>query len=243
VLPLFDWINTAKIQLEQRRHELERPFLPLGAVSIISFVVVGGLVFSHLTQTVDAQLALSINQAYLGSAISALMVLAAEYGREHFWIPVVAVMLIVGDRRTKFLAMELAILFLVGIAVGETLKIVAFRARPFVGIEAITTRVPTDFDSSFPSGHVLIVAIGSAFSLLKFRKREASLLLSLEAAIVCYSRVYVGMHYPLDVVAGVLLGIGIVGIGLSLLEGSMEAPLMKISSQVTGWLKEGPLKL
>jgi undecaprenyl-diphosphatase len=215
----------------------------LGAVSLISFIVVGALVFSRLTQTADAQLAVSINQAYLGSAIGALMVVAAEYGREYFWIPVVAVMLIFGDRRTKFLAMELAILFLVGIALGETLKIVAYRARPFVGIETITTRVPTDLDSSFPSGHVLIVTIGAAFSLLKFRKRLVSLLLSLEAAIVCYSRVYVGVHYPLDVVAGVLLGIGIVGIGLALLEGSIEAPLMKISFQVTGWLKEGPLKL
>ena len=156
----------------------------MGAVSIVSFVVVSGLVLSRLTQTADAHLAVSINQAYLGSAVSGLMVLAAEYGREYFWIPVVAVMLILGDRRTKFLAMELAVLFLVGIALGEALKVVAYRARPFVGIEAITTRVPTDLDSSFPSGHVLIVTIGAAFSLLKFKKRPVSLLLSLEAAVV-----------------------------------------------------------
>src|SRR6266480_849217 len=103
----LDWINTAKIHQEHRRYELARPFLSLGAVSMVSFVVVSGLVFSRLTQTADAQLALSINQAYLGSAVSALMVLAAEYGREYFWIPVVAVMLVFGDRRTKFLAMEL----------------------------------------------------------------------------------------------------------------------------------------
>ena len=222
---------------------MRRPFLTLGAVSIVAFIVVSGLVFLNLSQAADAQLALSINGAYLGSTITVLMVVAAEYGREYFWVPVVGVMVVFGDRRTKFLAMELAILFLVGIVLGETLKLVAFRARPFIGIEAITTRVPTDFDSSYPSGHVLIVTIGAAFSLLKFRKRSVGLLLGLEAAIVCYSRVYVGMHYPLDVVSGILLGVGIVGIGLSLLEGSLEAPLMKISSQLTGWLNDGPLKL
>src|SRR5437879_12384938 len=96
----------------------------------------------------------------------------------------------------------------------------------------MTARVSTDLDSSFPSGHVLIVTIGATFSLLKFKKRVVSLLLSLEAAIVCYSRVYVGMHYPLDVVAGVLLGIGTVGIGLSLLEGSVLVRLREMGAEI-----------
>jgi membrane-associated phospholipid phosphatase len=36
-----------------------------------------------------------------------------------------------------------------------------------------------------------------------------SLALAVEAALVCISRVYVGGHYPLDVVGGILLGVGI----------------------------------
>jgi membrane-associated phospholipid phosphatase len=36
-----------------------------------------------------------------------------------------------------------------------------------------------------------------------------SLTLAVEAALVCFSRVYVGGHYPLDVVGGILLGVGI----------------------------------
>jgi len=32
--------------------------------------------------------------------------------------------------------------------------------------------------------------------------------LTFEAALVCFSRIYVGVHYPLDVVGGILLGTG-----------------------------------
>ena len=41
------------------------------------------------------------------------------------------------------------------------------------------------------------------------RKLGISIALAVEAALVCISRVYVGGHYPLDVVGGILLGVGV----------------------------------
>ena len=41
------------------------------------------------------------------------------------------------------------------------------------------------------------------------RKLLISSLLAIEASLVCISRVYVGGHYPLDVVDGILLGVGV----------------------------------
>jgi membrane-associated phospholipid phosphatase len=222
---------------------MARLHLTLGLLSTLCFLVVSAFVFSNLTQAGDVQLALAVNHASLGAALTALMVVAAEYGREYFWVPIVGVMLLLGSRRTKLLAMELAVLFIIGIALGEVLKTTTFRPRPFENIDTIITRVPTDLDSSYPSGHALIVTIGAAFSMLKFRKKVVGLLFVLEAAIVCYSRVYVGMHYPLDVVGGIFLGIGIVGVGLFVVERYLGTPLTKITSIATSKLNDGPLDL
>jgi membrane-associated phospholipid phosphatase len=59
----------------------------------------------------------------------------------------------------------------------------------------------------------LIVSAGAAGALLLFRdtprKLVISIILAIEAALVCISRVYVGGHYPLDVIGGILLGVGV----------------------------------
>jgi membrane-associated phospholipid phosphatase len=191
--------------------------LLLGVVSLLLFVVVAFLVLENITQAFDAQLALRLN-SYQGAAFTTLMVDATLYGREYFWIPVVVIMFLLGKRDTKLLAIELSVLFIVGIVTGELLKYVIYRPRPFETVSGIVLRVARDTDSSFPSGHALITSIGAAFALLKFRSRIVSLLLTVEAAAVCYSRVYVGLHYPLDVLAGVLLGVAMVSLGLVVME-------------------------
>ena len=130
------------------RPGLGRAHLLAALVCLASFFVVTTLVFTRTTQGPDASLALAINHADLGGALTGLMVLATDYGREYFWVGVVAVMLVFGDRRTKVLAIELGILFVVGIVVGEAAKVVLYRARPFETIPTIILRVATDTDSS-----------------------------------------------------------------------------------------------
>ena len=189
-----------------------------GVVSLALFVVNTGLVRSGVSQGLDSRLALSINGWDLGSIGTGFLVLLTMHGRELFWGLVVAVMIFLGSRETRLLGVELAVLFVVGIIVGDVLKAVWFRPRPFETLPGIVTRVAFDFDSSYPSGHALIVSIGAAFSLVKFRKKWVAVLLTFEAGLVCYSRVYVGMHYPLDVLGSVFAGFAIVFFGVYLLE-------------------------
>jgi membrane-associated phospholipid phosphatase len=215
----------------------------IGVLSLLGFLVIGALVFSNISQALDAQLALAVNHADLGGAATAVMVLASTYGRELFWTLVVGLMLVLGDRDTKLLAIELSALLVAGLVCGDLIKEVAFRARPFGTLSGVVTRVPPPMDSSFPSGHALTVSIGAAFALTKFRRKAVALLLACEAAVVCYSRVYVGAHYPLDVVGGALLAVGIVSVGLFLFDGYFGRGVAKVTSIATRALGEGPLWL
>jgi undecaprenyl-diphosphatase len=194
-------------------------WLATSIVFLILFLIVTVLVVYRVSQAFDASYSLIINNTSLGSGLTTVMVLASEYGREYFWVPIVAFMLVFGKRDTKMLAVELAALFVVGILAGEVIKLIIFRERPFETLgPRIILRVPPDTDSSYPSGHALIVSIGAIFSLAKFRKKIVASLFTIEAGIVCFSRIYVGMHYPLDVVSGIFLGGLIVFAGLLVLE-------------------------
>jgi len=125
-----------------------------------------------------------------------------DYGRAFFWIPALALTWILGYRRTSrvmFLSFVLSVVF------GEAVKHALFIPRPpqVLGIEPL---VPSDLDSSYPSGHALIAGTGAYASLELPNYLKIPLLA--EAILVSYGRIYVGLHWPLDVVAGWLLGIG-----------------------------------
>ena len=220
-----------------------RAVLIAGLLCIALFLVVTALVFSETTQGWDVALALAVNGAYFGGAFNQLMVFATDYGREYFWIGVIAVMLLAGRSRTRLLALELAILFVVGILVGDGLKAVLFRDRPFETLSGIVLRIAQDPDSSFPSGHALIVSLGATFALVSFRRKWVAGLLTLEATIVCYSRIYLGAHYPSDVLGGILVGAAIALVGYFVLERYFGRVLTRLERLIARVLRKGLIEL
>ncbi|MDE3156409.1 MAG: phosphatase PAP2 family protein [Acidobacteriota bacterium] len=109
----------------------------------------------------------------------------------------------------------------------EIVKPLVHRPRPFVaqpGLVRILGNPPTG--SGFPSAHVA-AAFAAAWVLAQLFPRGRVAFWSLAGAIAC-SRIYVGAHYPLDVMAGALLGaaVGWLAIGGSdgLTRNPMAAP-------------------
>ncbi len=227
----------------------DRSLAIISGVLFAAFVLLAIAVkLSPDLQTADYRTALWVNQLNIGDLLNSLMIAASQYGREYFWIAVVGLMFLFGDKRTKLLALGLCGVFALGIIAGEVAKDVIARNRPPVpifsmGISLPVIRIPLDTDYSFPSGHALIVSIGVFFSLATFRKKWVAGLLIVEAAIVCFSRVYTFEHYPTDVIAGVMLGASIALFGLLIGRRYLRRYADAIAAYLVKLLRQGPLKL
>ncbi|MEO3871790.1 phosphatase PAP2 family protein [Nonomuraea sp. B12E4] len=89
--------------------------------------------------------------------------------------------------------------------VSEVVKAFVREDRPCRGGVATIAACPPPDDWSFPSNHSVIAA-GAAGALVLAWRALAWVVLPL-AALMAFSRVFVGAHYPHDVAAGFLLGV------------------------------------
>ena len=87
------------------------------------------------------------------------------------------------------------------------LKELTSRPRPFIAHPEPDPLMGTSLDVSFPSGHAATSFAGA--TVLALAHRRAAVPLYLLAALIAWSRVYVGVHYPGDVLVGAVLGVGI----------------------------------
>ncbi len=158
----------------------------------------------------DTSAFLKVNNSHV-HFLNKIMELLTKYGREAFWIATIILLFVFGGITGKKTAIILALAFIVLIPIGYAAKDLVQRERPSIPESDVI--LAQDSDYSYPSGHATIVSAGAAIALALFRdskrKIAISLALTAEAALVCISRVYVGGHYPLDVVGGILLGVGV----------------------------------
>jgi undecaprenyl-diphosphatase len=138
--------------------------------------------------------------------------LLGEFGA--VWIVAVLLMLACGNPETRRYAvftglMLLAVDRLVVAPVGHAFP----RERPYLAYEGVRQLGFQWHTSSFPSGHANSVWVATV--LLGARYRRWLPYLVAFALLTCYSRPYLGMHHPLDVMAGGLLGGGLAGLALA----------------------------
>ena len=141
--------------------------------------------------------------------LNQFMIFMTQYGREAV-LPIFIILIAAfGGQEGRKTAAVMSLSILVLIPISMIVKDIVARPRPD---QQISSLLPSDNEYSFPSGHATIVSAGAATALVLFRTKNRiliSIALAAEAAIVCISRVYLGHHFPLDVVGGVLLGVGV----------------------------------
>ena len=123
-----------------------------------------------------------------------------------FWI-LVSVILLFFKKYRKIGVASLGALVLSLIFTNGIIKNLFDRVRPFMYDEAIrqSLLIKEPFDSSFPSGHTS-ASIAAAVSIFIFNKKWGTAAIVL-ALMIGFSRLYLFVHFPTDVLTGLIAGI------------------------------------
>jgi undecaprenyl-diphosphatase len=121
------------------------------------------------------------------------------------------------------------------IVLNNVLKLLFDRPRPDVFVWQTTA-----LSSSFPSGHAMsaTVCYGTvAYLAARLQKHHWARALTLGSAallilLICVTRMYLGVHYPSDVIAGMLVGLAWAGFCMATLEASLVLARRRVPSAV-----------
>ena len=101
-----------------------------------------------------------------------------------------------------FWALLLSLMFTNGI-----LKHLVERPRPWLTVEGLTPLIAEHDPNSFPSGHTSASFAAASAWCRTLPRRWMGVTAVVLAALMGFSRLYVGVHFPSDVLAGVLVGL------------------------------------
>ena len=192
----------------------------LTIICFVSFILLSLIVINKSNNiyfeniiNMDVSLFIAINEFHvkLPAELDQFMILITLYGREIFLPFVLILIFIFGGKNGRKTVIISGISILILIPLVSIIKDYIERPRPFV--PDLDTLMSADTNYSFPSGHSTLIVAGSVTILILFKGNKYTkilpIVLVIDAGFVCFSRIYVGVHYPFDVLGGFFLGSGI----------------------------------
>ena len=129
-----------------------------------------------------------------------------------YWIVLTLFLLVFKKTRKIGLCCALALIFDL-LVVNIAVKPLVARVRPYVTLPEIVPLGHLSKDFSFPSGHSA-ASFACAWALFRTAKRKWGVASLVLAFLIAISRLYVGVHYPTDVIVGIAIGIFVGEIGV-----------------------------
>ena len=105
----------------------------------------------------------------------------------------------------KIVVLALAAAGLSKFIVGEIIRQLWFRSRPFIALNFAPLINQSPAEASFPSGHALFFF--ALATIVYLYNKKAGILFYIASFFIAVARVFVGVHWPSDVLAGAVLGI------------------------------------
>jgi len=171
--------------------------------------------------------AMHVYALYLGVVLLAVAALAAYWRARGGWL---------GDSSSRRIAATLwtPIAAVAAIGIAQPINHAVARVRPYYALSHVEVLVPKAHDFSFPSDHAT-VAGAVVVGLWLSRQRVIAAIGTILALLLAAARVYVGAHYPGDVLGGLGLGAFVALVGYPL-----AVPLIE---RVVEILRETPLRV
>jgi undecaprenyl-diphosphatase len=172
---------------------------------LLAFVATFLIVYSGSFASNDTSGFFELNGLSSSQSIADLAVAVTYFGSELILVPLAGLFYLLSKTKKLETAFVVVLAVVVSDIVLFVLKTAYVRQRPSLVLNGVILPIGPDSGSSFPSGHTTrAFAVASLASLRMGRRYAFSLVLAIGVAL---SRVIIGVHFPLDVVGGALLGL------------------------------------
>lgn len=153
-----------------------------------------------------------INQRLKCRPLDIIMPRITYIGSAFFTIGLTLLIILVGKNQLRIAGWRAMAALIFSHGLVQILKLSMRRLRPFFKLKDVNILGRLPVDASFPSGHsTASFAVATSLALCWPSATAISIPL---ATLVALSRIYLGYHYPSDIMAGTLLGIiSAIGIG------------------------------